>query len=255
MNIKALVNSVSDVSSWSSIEAYSLVAVFAEWSSNSVISISSEVTISDSKIDRNSSVSVRVGSDGSGSPVKGPPLSVVSWVIVLDSQSVLVRTDVFVPEKSSIRGHSCFDLELDTIPQWISWNVVWFLIKVPSLVSTIMASPVDNPSVIVVVATVNIKAVSGWISEVSYATWVVGDLLVVFSVWSNNQILTNAELLSVSWGNGIASLGPGSDGLSSSVEGPPLSAISWEMISDSESVLIVTNVLVVMVESSSTGHS
>lgn len=113
-------------------------------------------------------------------------MSSVGWIVVLDSQSVLVATNMLMPEESSCSAHSSLDLELDTISQWISWNVHWSSIKVPSLVSTVMASPVDNPSVVVVFATMDIKAVSCWISEVSSATWIVGELLVVFSVRSQN---------------------------------------------------------------------
>jgi hypothetical protein len=46
------------------------------------------------------------GSDGLGSPVKGPPLFVIHWVVVLDSHSELVSTNVFSMEESSVSTHS-----------------------------------------------------------------------------------------------------------------------------------------------------
>lgn len=106
MDIEALVGNISDVSSSSTEESHSLVAVSLEWSDDSIVSVSSEIGVLNALINRDNSVSIGVGSDSSGSPVEGPPLLVVSWVVVLDSQSVLTSTDVLVPEEGSVLGHS-----------------------------------------------------------------------------------------------------------------------------------------------------
>ena len=50
--------------------------------------------------------SVGKGSDSLGSPVEDKPLSSVSWVVVLDSESVLLGTNVLMPEEGSVRSHS-----------------------------------------------------------------------------------------------------------------------------------------------------
>jgi hypothetical protein len=48
-------------------------------------------------LDTNSFLSVRSRSDRLGSPVEDPPLSNIIWVVVLDSESELVSTNVLVP--------------------------------------------------------------------------------------------------------------------------------------------------------------
>lgn len=57
-------------------------------------------------LDRDDLVSISLGSDRSSSPVEDEPLLVVSWVGVSDSQSVLVSSNVFFPEESSVGRHS-----------------------------------------------------------------------------------------------------------------------------------------------------
>jgi hypothetical protein len=91
-------------------------------------------------------------------------LLVEAWVIVHDSQSVLMTTNMFMIEKSSVSSHSRFDLEFNSVSQWISSVVKWFSVKVPSLISTIVANPVNDFFVISVSSSVNIKAVSSWTS-------------------------------------------------------------------------------------------
>jgi len=51
-------------------------------------------------------VSLVVGSDGLSSQVEGPPLFSVGWIVVLDSDSVLMSSDVFMVEHSSVSVHS-----------------------------------------------------------------------------------------------------------------------------------------------------
>ena len=139
-----------------------------------------------------------------------------AWVVVHDSQSVLVSSNVFVPEECSVSSHSRFDLEFDSVSQWISSVVKWSSVKEPSLVSSIVADVVDHLFVISVSSMENIEAVSSWVSEILSSSWEVRDLLVVFiSPWSDDDLLLDSELSSVVVGKSIVSLGPGSDGLGS----------------------------------------
>jgi len=54
------------------------------------------------------------------SSVEDEPLSVILWVVVSDSQSILISTDVFFPEEGSMRLHLGLYLELDSITEWVS---------------------------------------------------------------------------------------------------------------------------------------
>jgi hypothetical protein len=74
-------------------------------------------------------------SDGVGSAIEGPPLLSfgIIWVVVSDSESVLVTTDVFMPEDSSVGFHSRSDLELNTVSQWVSWVLNALGVNDPSL--------------------------------------------------------------------------------------------------------------------------
>ena len=169
VNIETFVKNVSNVSSGSWVESHSLVVV-----SCFVVRNNSNVTIFvervDSSSDTNSKVSVGKRSNSSCSPVEDPPLLVEAWVVVHDSQSVLMSSNVFMPEESSVSSHSRFDLEFDSISQWISSVVKWFSVKVPSLISSIVANVVDDLFVISVSSMENIKAVSSWVSEILSAT-------------------------------------------------------------------------------------
>ena len=69
-----------------------------------------------------------VRSDRSGSVVECPPLSSVIWVVVLDSKSVLVTSNVLRGEESSVVSHCVLDLEFNSVSQWISWDTSCFWI-------------------------------------------------------------------------------------------------------------------------------
>jgi len=73
VDIEALVDIVSDVSSVSWVESGLLVGLVSEVSNNSVHSVSESVSLSS----RDSHSSISRWSDGSGSAVEDPPLSVV----------------------------------------------------------------------------------------------------------------------------------------------------------------------------------
>lgn len=78
-------------------------------------------------------------SDGSGSPVEDEPLLDVVRVVVLDSESVLVGTNVLSDEQGSVGAHSRFDLELETVSEWVSWEMDSGSVEHPSLVGTVGA--------------------------------------------------------------------------------------------------------------------
>ena len=84
----------------------------------------------------------------------------VVWVVVLDSQSVLVVTNVLVVEEGSSAWHLGLDLESDTILEWVSWEVWLLLVNVPGLVETVVAVPEDHVHVVSVFGSWNIEASS-----------------------------------------------------------------------------------------------
>jgi len=99
VDIEASLSHISNVSVVS-IEPSDLLELFSSvWSGNS--SVVEVVPVVTTVLDGDNEVSVGPGSDGSGSPVEDPPLFVVVWVVVLDSQSVLARSDVLEVLKSS----------------------------------------------------------------------------------------------------------------------------------------------------------
>lgn len=84
------------------------------------------------------------------------------------------------------------------------------------MTSSISADIVDDSFVISVSSSVNIKAVSSWISEILSSSWEVRDLLVVFiSPWSDDDCLLDSELSSIVVGKSIVLFGESSDGLGS----------------------------------------
>jgi len=57
-------------------------------------------------LSRKSKVTSGFRSDGLGSSIESPPLLVIVRVVVSDSQSILVSTNMFMPEEGSVLGHS-----------------------------------------------------------------------------------------------------------------------------------------------------
>ena len=93
-------------------------------------------------------------------------MELVSWMVVSDSKSVLVTSDVLTHEEGSVGGHSRLDLESNSVSQWELWIVVSLGVVVPLLVLTIVALIPVEVSVMRVVSTVDIKASSNNISDV-----------------------------------------------------------------------------------------
>lgn len=88
MHIKTSISKVSNVLSLASEPSGLLNGLRFEWSHNSCVATVEPV--SSSNLNRNSKVSVSVSSDGSSSPVENEPLLNVAWIVVSDSQTILV---------------------------------------------------------------------------------------------------------------------------------------------------------------------
>ena len=173
----------------------------------------------------------------------------------MDSESVVVVTDVLMPEEGSSASHLGSELELDVVTK--NWSVVdgSSLVNLPSLVETLVAIPVNDMSVVVIVSTVDIQTFSTVVSNVSSRSVEPSDSLVDSSrVWLDVSSNTNSPVLSSLVRDSITSSSPGSNGLGSSVEGPPLLVVRWVVVLDSESELVSSDVLVPE-ESSVVEHS
>jgi len=170
MDIQASCSLISDVSSASSEPSDLLKTLVSVVSSNSSVAVVAPVVSIVLNGDDESSVTS--SSDSSGSPVKYPPLSNVVWVVVLDSESVLVVTNVLVVSDSSSVSHERFDLEFDSISQWVSWEVNSSSIKEPSLTNLIVAIIPVGKSVVAVAISLGTETSSTWVSDVSVVSWV-----------------------------------------------------------------------------------
>jgi len=117
MNIKTLVSIISDVSSGSTVPLNSLEVLTSPWPHGCSNTDSELVALLVSKDVRSSCPS----SNGSGSRVEEEPLSVVFRVVVSDSKTELVSSNMLIPEECSVVSHSALDLELDSISKWLRW--------------------------------------------------------------------------------------------------------------------------------------
>ena len=93
---------VLDVSLSSIVPSNFVVEISLEWSHGSVLTRSELVVDSVGE----SIVSLLPGSDRVGSSIKDEPLTSISWMVVSDSEVVLVRSEVARHEQSSMGGHS-----------------------------------------------------------------------------------------------------------------------------------------------------
>jgi len=119
------------------------------------------------------------------------------------------------------------------------------LVDPPGLVQSVVAVPEDDVSVVSVTLSVNIKALSSIVLDVSSGSVVPSDsILVEALVWSDVSSDSDSEVLSELVTNAVSSSVPGSDSLSSGIEGPPLLHVGWVVVLDSQSELVSANVLV-----------
>lgn len=136
-------------------------------------------------------------SEGLGSPVEDEPLFSVSWVVVSDSESVLVSSEMLSHVEWSLRFHLGSDLNHDGISDWVS-GVFWHVsIVVPGLVKTVVAVVEDNMSVMCIRVSVNIEALLGEVSDVSSGSIVPNSSVVdLFGGSSDNNCDVDSPLVS-----------------------------------------------------------
>lgn len=96
----------------------------------------------------------------------------VVWVVVSDSKSVLMSSEMLHIDKSSLRLNLRLDLELGSILEWVFWEVNTFGADLPTLSSFVIAVDPSNLSVVDVNSTLNLQASSTWVSQVSGLSWV-----------------------------------------------------------------------------------
>jgi len=101
---------------------------------------------------RNSKGSVHNRSDGSATFVKDPPLFIIEWLMILDSHSVLVSSDMFVPEESLAACHSASNLESNSIGKWLLGPWSLNLVDIPGFTHMITSAvPEDYMSMVMII--------------------------------------------------------------------------------------------------------
>lgn len=103
-NMEASFTDISDCSSRSSVPSHLLKHFTFVLSDNSSVAVI--MPVSTIELNRDDSSSIGSISDSSSSPVEDEPLFVVVWVEVLNSQSVLMGSNMFSNENSSVSGLS-----------------------------------------------------------------------------------------------------------------------------------------------------
>jgi len=213
MDIKASDSQISDVSS-ASIEPSDLLDVVgSEVGNDGSITIVVPGGTSVVVLDGDCLSSVSSCSNRSCSPVNNPPLLNVFSHSVSDSQSELMSTDVFMVEEGLSSLHHRSDLELDSISQWVSWEVNSLSVNEPLLRCVVPAWVELSVFIDAVTSTSSSEANAGMVDNSSSSE---GNLLEWFvSPWSNVGIVSWSMLVSISVRDGIVSLLPPSDGVSS----------------------------------------
>ena len=102
-NLQAFSSVVLDVSSGSTVPSGLNSVVIASVGSDNSSIVDSELNTS--LVSKNV-VSSQEWSHGSSSSIEDPPLSLVAWIVGLDSSSVLMSSNVFPPEESFVSVHS-----------------------------------------------------------------------------------------------------------------------------------------------------
>lgn len=142
-------------------------------------------------------VSLEVWSDSSSSAVKDPPLLLVKWHVVLDSQSVLVSTDVFVPEQGSTTAHLRSQLESDSVGNWLLWILSSLLVDPPGLVGSVVAIPEDDMSSLGIACPMDIETFLSIVLDVLLVLAEPSDsILVISSIGSDAGSSSDIESVS-----------------------------------------------------------
>lgn len=91
---------------------------------------------------------------------------IIEWCVVLDSESVLVRSNVLVIRECSSVGHSRSDLESSAIWKWLLGIGVCFLVNEPSFTKLVVAVLIHSISSVNVGTRLNIKALVAVVSDI-----------------------------------------------------------------------------------------
>jgi hypothetical protein len=184
------------------------------------------------------------GTNGSSSFVEDEPLLTVFRLTISDSQSKLMTSDVLMPEDSSFWSRSRPDLELNFVCKRLSWVTDSLSVKEPTLVGSFVTWPPGEVTIFRVTTSIDIKTLTTKHSDVFSFSFIEACLLkLLLSELSDD----NSSSLSCSISNlvadGVVSLVVSSNGLGSMVIDPPLVIVPRSMSSDSQSVLMSTNML------------
>lgn len=145
VNIEAFLSVVHDVV-WSRIPSDLILVDSGVWSDGNS-DIDSE---SSSELVCNAVVSLLEGSDSLGSCVEDEPLVDIIWVVPVNSDSVLVSSNVLGGEHCQVvqSFNLGSDLELNATLQWLFWIVPALSVESPSLVSSLVALVPVNMSLV-----------------------------------------------------------------------------------------------------------
>lgn len=146
--------------------------------------------------------------------------------------------------QGSVSLHQTLDLESSGIRKWISWHMDGLWIEQPSLVNTIVAFVPLGMSFMSVRVSMNIKALSAVVSDVSVPSTVVGDLLIALVLVVSSDSRLSSVAISCSSRDSSSSIRDNSDGSCSLIESEPLFDVPRVVILDSQSPLMSSNVFI-----------
>jgi hypothetical protein len=132
-------------------------------------------------------VSTFQASDRSCSAVEHEPLILVLRMVILDSQKVLVCSDVLSSNKSPVACKSRLYLELNAIGNRLSRVLNTLLVDGPGMSELIATVPEAGPPIVRIVVSCNFEALATVVSEVSPASRPEGNLLVVVVLEGSND--------------------------------------------------------------------
>lgn len=174
--------------------------------------------------------------------VEDPPLLRVIRVVVSDSESVLVTTDVLTPEEGSVGLQLSLKLEFDTILEWLLWPFDALDVDLPSLSSMVSAHPVGNSVLVSVGEAVRSDDVVAPILDLVLSVEERSLVDRVDPLSGNDVVGVGPTSGTDDSGDGQVSLVGSSDRLGSSIEDEPLSSVPWSVILDLDFELSVSNV-------------
>jgi hypothetical protein len=186
-------------------------------------------------------VSVSPGTDCVCSPVEYEPLLVVSWCVVSDSQSVLVTTNVFMPEDSSVMSHLGLELEPDSVIESLFRVLDAVSVEHEELTRLCGACREDKPVPVLVCLTLEHDALLSVVDQLSASELKLLEVLVCPGSHDHYAVMEAAASLVA---KRKLPLVEDSHGSGPSVEGEPLSVIPRLVVPDSHVELSSSNVSV-----------